>query len=127
MRELETKVILLLTHIVEGRCGVKMPTLVAECDRFIEENCPFIQPFRDLMRNSEFLILSMAHEVSYLKSKKLPETQMTVQFPDDVVSEFRCWEVRPEFLEVFKPPEIKRVRQCREATAQKLQVYQNLI
>lgn len=52
---------------------------------------------------------------------------MTVQFPDDVVNEFRCWEVRPEFLEVLKPPEIKRVRQCREATAQKLQVYQNLI
>lgn len=124
---MEAKVIVLLGHVVEGRCGVRMPVLVTECDRFLQDYCPFLDQFKDLMRNSEFLILSMAHEVSYLKTKKLPETQMTVQFADEVVAEFKCWEVRPEFLEAFKAPEVKRVRQCRESTAQKMQVYQNLI
>lgn len=68
----------MLSHIVEGRCGLKMPTLVEECDRFLQEQCPFVSQFKDLMRNSEFLILSMAHEVNYLKAKKMTETQMMV-------------------------------------------------
>jgi hypothetical protein len=122
LRELETKTIVLLTHLVEGRCGTKMQNLVSECDRFLSDIACLGQ-FRELMRNSEFLILSMANEVSYLKAKKLPETQMIVAFPEEVVNEFRCWEVRPDFLEMFKPLEIKRVRQCRESTAQKMQAY----
>jgi hypothetical protein len=72
------------------------------------------------MRNSESLILSMANEVSYLKTKKIPEANLQAQFPDEIVNDFKCWEVRPEFLEPIKLPDIKRVRQCREATASKL-------
>ena len=105
-----------------------MPELAQECDRFLDEHCAFLNGMREMMRNSEFLILSMAHEVSYLKAKKSAESPVVPQFSEDLVGEFKCWEVRPEFLEtIFKPQDVKRVRQCREATAQKLGIYQCLI
>lgn len=65
----------------------------------------------------------MAHEVNYLKLKRLTDPLITPLISDDLIAEFRCWEVRPEFLEAFKPAEVKRVRQCREATAQKIIIY----
>lgn len=128
LRELETKVIVLLAHLVEGRQGVKMAELAKECDRFLDEHCSFLRGIKELMRNSEFLILSMAQEVSYLKAKKIADSPFLPQFSEEMLNEFKCWEVRPEFLEtIFKPQDVKRVRSCRDATAQKLIIYQCLI
>jgi hypothetical protein len=95
-----------------------MAKLTSDCDDFIMAYCGFISAdLRGLVRNSESLIQSMAHEVSYLKLKRLMDSLTAPQIADELIAEFRCWEVRPEFLEAFKPAEVKRVRQCRETTA----------
>jgi hypothetical protein len=54
---LETKLIILLAHVVEGRCAIKISTLAAECDSFMAQYCAFISSdLRDCIRNSECLI-----------------------------------------------------------------------
>jgi hypothetical protein len=43
LRELETKVIMLLSHLVEGRCGERIQALALECDNYLLENCQFLE------------------------------------------------------------------------------------
>ena len=126
LREIESRVMQAMAHLVEGRCGVKMAQLVTECELFLQERCDFLGQYKQVMRNCEALLMSMATEVSYLKVKRNLEAGCAAKFSDEVIEQFRCWEVRPEFLEGVKPAEVKRVRQCRDLTAQKVVLYQCL-
>ena len=48
---------MLLAHIVEGRTGVKLPSLAQEYEAFLDENCPNLTKLKDYMRDCESLIL----------------------------------------------------------------------
>ena len=44
-------------------------------------------------------------------------------FSEQTINDFKCWEVRPEFLDKIKPHEVKKVRNSRNTTAQKFYLY----
>lgn len=49
------------------------------------------------------------------------------EFPEQTTNNFACWEVKSEFIDQIKPHEIKKVRQSRQATAQKFYIYSSLL
>ena len=79
--ELETKTMLLLAPIIEGRTSTKLATLAQECRDYLDKHCPFLNSFSDIMRDCNSLVLTCASEVDYLSHKRMSYLNVECQFP----------------------------------------------